>query len=110
MKMGPNVALYKRFQQTWSYTNELNFATGINDNIICKNLNNKGEYTLKFSMETLKERHPREYYCELLEITVIFLGGILVGIPRGTSLRVSVAFHYARRMAKTIYCIKIFLF
>jgi len=77
----------------WTQINKLNFTTGINDNIICEKLNKKGEDTLKFAKESLKKHYPREDYRDLLELTVIFLGGIP---PGGISFCVPGAFHHAR--------------
>jgi len=62
---------------------------------------------INFAVNYLQIKHPREDYRELLELTVIFLGGVP---PRGIYFRVPGAIHYARWMAKAIYCLKIFLF
>lgn len=103
----PNVQLFKRFQQSWSKFNLLNFKSGMEDQSVIDKLSVLAEDTKQFAMQNVQEHHPREDYRELLELTIIFLGGLP---PRGISFRVPGAFHHARWMAKAIYCLKIFLF
>lgn len=62
---------------------------------------------IDFVVDYLQIKQPRKDYRELLELTVIFLGGVP---HRGIFLRVPGAIHHARWMAKAIYCLKIFLF
>lgn len=69
-------------------------------------MKNDLEEILKFIKTNLVEQ-PREDYRELLELIIIFLGGIP---PRGIFFHVSGTIHHARWIAKTIYNLKIFLF
>lgn len=65
--------------------------------------------TLKWGETCLKDEiFPREDYRELLELTVIFLGG-QIPPPRKFVLRKPGAYHHARFMHKEIYYLKLFL-
>ncbi|XP_071580212.1 uncharacterized protein [Temnothorax nylanderi] len=105
---GPNVLIFKKFQNAWSGINVHNFRSGIENEKVKGHLN-QGDITriLDFVRNTLREQQPREDYREFLELTAIFLGE---APPRGISFRVPGAIHHARWMAKAIYCLKIFLF
>jgi hypothetical protein len=58
-------------------------------------------------MRQLLLSQPRDDYRELLELTVIFLGGIPA---RGVKFMAPGAIHHARWMAKALYSLKIWLF
>jgi hypothetical protein len=58
-------------------------------------------------MRNCASQHPRDDYKELLELTIIFLGGVP---PKGIAFRYPGAFHHARWMSKVLYCYKIWLF
>lgn len=60
-----------------------------------------------FVLFALQKETIRKDYRELLELTVIFLGGQL---PNGNRFRALIPIHHARWMAKAIYALKIFLF
>ena len=77
--------------------------TGINEmsDDICSTI-------LEFLENNLsKKKHPRDDYRELLELTMIFLGGIP---KKGILLCIERAVSHARWMAKVIYVFKIYLF
>lgn len=60
---------------------------------------------LEYNLSTHKQQ--RDDYRELLELTIIFLGGI----PKnGISFRIPEPISHARWMAKAIYAFKIYLF
>ncbi|KAL4144007.1 hypothetical protein QTP88_006252 [Uroleucon formosanum] len=97
---GPDVPIFKRFQQFWSNVNTKNFEPGIKNDYVEKLLHNVSEEIIDFSISYLNNRLPREDYRELLELTIIFLGGVP---PRGLSFKIPGAIHHARWMAKAIY-------
>jgi len=104
---GPNVQIFNKFQESWSKLNKEEFTSGVTDEYVKESLPNIDDL-LNFAMTNLKEgKHPREDYRELLELMIIFLGGIPL---RGISFRIPGAFHHARWMSKAIYCLKIFIF
>ena len=68
-------------------------------------LDEQAESVLKWAKECLRQNtFPREDYRELLELTVIFLGGY---VPREFSMRKTGACHHTRFMAYAIYILKI---
>jgi hypothetical protein len=106
-KSGPDVPIFKRFQQYWGNLNTEKFEPGTINEFIQTNVSDVCSDVINFVVDYLQIKQPREDYRELLELTIIFLGGVP---PRGISLRVPGAIHHARWMAKAIYCLKIFLF
>src|SRR5688572_9893882 len=62
---------------------------------------------ITFALQQLSTENQRDKYKALLELTVIFLGGIP---PKGIKFRCPEAFHRARWMARAIYAIKMRLF
>ncbi|KAL4103442.1 hypothetical protein QTP88_018819 [Uroleucon formosanum] len=104
---GPNVPIFKRFKEYWSKIDTTKFKSGIDIMQSRKLLDDEVDTVLSFTLNCLKVQQCREDYRELLELTVIFLGGIPV---RGISFRVPGAIHHARWMSKAIYSLKICLF
>lgn len=107
LSTGPNVTIFKRFQQSWSQIDQTKFKPGIKDAKINESLKNDLGEILDFVKSNLVEQQPREDYRELLELIMIFLGDIP---PRGILFRVPGTIHHARWMAKAIYSLKMFLF
>ncbi|XP_050524055.1 uncharacterized protein LOC126895832 [Daktulosphaira vitifoliae] len=104
---GPNVQLFKKFQEGWSNINTNKFNPGIEDKYVSEKLCDAKQRVLEFSLIISKEKQFREDYRELLELSIIFLGGIP---HRSILFRVPGAFHHARWMSKAIYCLKIYIF
>jgi len=104
---GPDVDIFKRFQLAWVTMDTKMFNSGIENCIVMSSVNDVCDDIIKFSIDRLEENHPRDDYRELLELTVIFLGGIL---PNGIHFKKPGAIHHARWMAKAIYSLKIYLF
>lgn len=97
---GPDIQLFKRFQSSWNQIDTKLYATGKN-NCTWK------DGIIAFCQEQLHKSHPRADYREVLELTIIYLGGVPV---RGVSFRRPGALHRARWMARVIYAIKLTLF
>jgi hypothetical protein len=62
---------------------------------------------ISFTQKQLKQFQPRDDYKELLNLTIIFLGGTP---EKGISVRTPAGRHRARWMAKAIYSLKVYLF
>ena len=103
---GPNIQLFKKFQNSWPEINKNNYIPGTHDDYVLKHINDIQKKIEIFKNYT-KMSHPRDDYKELLELAIIFLGGIPLG---GISFKMPGAFHHARWMAKIIYTLKIFIF
>ncbi|KAL4104535.1 hypothetical protein QTP88_019830 [Uroleucon formosanum] len=104
---GPDVAIFKRFQLAWVTMDTKMFNSGIGNCIVMGSVNDVCDDIIKFSIDRLEENHSRDDCRELLELTVIFLGGIL---PNGIHFKKPGSIHHARWMAKAIYSLKIYLF
>ncbi|GBP22025.1 hypothetical protein EVAR_18666_1 [Eumeta japonica] len=62
---------------------------------------------ISFAQNQLNQYQPRDDYKELLDLTIIYLGGVP---EKRTLLRMPPGLHRARWMPKSMYCLKIFLF
>jgi hypothetical protein len=106
---GPNVLLFKRFQDYWPQIKPTSYKP-CSDNRLCGNLQTLKDDVVHFAMDMLLNNSanlPREDYKELLELTLIFLGETP---PAGVNFRMPGAFHHARWMAKVLYVLKLYLF
>lgn len=104
---GPEIAIFKRFKDNWKHINKNDFVTVSSDPLIYKDCEHISEEVITFSKKQLTLYQPRDDYKELLQLTIIFLGGSL---EKATSFRTPAGLHRARWMAKAIYSLKIFLF
>lgn len=104
---GPEVPIFKRFQDKWKSIDQQDFIAGVKDEIVAAKLITAApDEILNFCYAQLGKQHRRDDYRELLEMTVLFLGGDL-GEYRFRPLG---PIHHARFMAKTIYSLKMFMF
>lgn len=103
----PEIPLFKRFKTFWPNIIKDDFNPGITDESVLTELDSVKNEILSFATEQLNTDHPRDDYRELLELTVIFLGGVP---QRGIKFMKPGAMHRARFMARLIYGMKIFLF
>lgn len=101
---GPNVLMFKRFQGAW---NQLDKTIGFDDENQTTVLSGHIDSIHSFVEDELKNKHPRDDYKELLELTNIFIG--MVPLDK-IKFRYPGAFHHARWMSKAIYTLKIYLF
>lgn len=79
----------------------------MNDDYLKYHLTDVDADIITFCLNQLERQHKRADYMELLNLSIIFLGGLP---PRGIKFRYPGAFHHARWMSKAIYCLKMFLF
>lgn len=103
---GPNVPLFNIFKDSWENLNKSNHKSGIQDQQIMNILRSKIDNIKSFITALLNKSFPRDDYEELLELVLVFLGGI----PDNYHFRKPGACHHARWMAKALYVLKIFLF
>lgn len=104
---GPNVLIFKKFQEFWPKIDTTKFESGIEDEKIKDILIPRCNEIRVFVEKTLQTAQPRDDYKEFLILTLIFLG---ILPPCGVKFRIPGAFHHARWMAKAIYSLKIYLF
>lgn len=102
---GPDIPIFERFAKKWKNLNKRLFKNGLEDPIVRSKISDEEcDATKNFCRQKLLENHIRADYKELLELTLMFLGGDSVNFrtPGPTS--------HARWMAKAIYTLKVFLF
>lgn len=104
---GPDVPIFKRFQQFWGNIDQNKFKAGIMNDFVKTILNDVCDNVISFANNYLLLKQPREDYREFLELIVIFLGGVPL---RGISFRTPGVIHHTRWMAKALYCLKIYIF
>ena len=105
---GPNVPLFKRFQDAWPKMNKTNFCSGVTEKQISDLFPEK--LTIIQQLKCLLNNPkflPRDDYKEFLELCIIFLGD---SPPKQKSISPPGAMHHARWMAKVIYSLKMYLF
>ncbi|GBP27014.1 hypothetical protein EVAR_11247_1 [Eumeta japonica] len=98
---------FKRFKKSWSDIDQADYKAVSSDASSVQAVENIAAYIISFAQDQLNRYQPRDDYKELLNLTIIYLGGIP---EKGVSFRMPAGLHRARWMAKAIYCLKIFLF
>ena len=104
---GPDIPLFKRFQSSWSKINNKNFVPAVANFEMTQMIGSEVETIIKCMNDAISKKFPREDYRELLDLVIIFLGGVP---PGGITFKKPGAYHMARWMSKAIYSLKIFLF
>lgn len=101
---GPDIPLFKRFKDQWH-----KIAVDLFQPIYQENGNvlDCATDVIAFCMQQLDQNHPRDDYRELMELTIITLGGVPA---RGIKFMAPGAIHRARWMAKIIYSLKVYVF
>ena len=103
---GPEIQLFKRFKGNWAELDKTAPEAMEMDDMSEHLLNRRSDLLADFQY-LLDGQHPRDDYRELLELSIIVLGG---QPKRGILIARPGALHRARWMAKIIYAIKVFLF
>lgn len=100
----PDILLFKRFKEHWHKIEQHLFQPIHQEDgtipVCCDEI-------INFCIQQLELKHPRDDYRELIELTIISLGGIP---KRGVRFMAPGACHRARWMGKIIYSLKIYLF
>lgn len=103
---GPEDVLCNRFRQNWPQIDHQNYEPGVADLFIAGRVNDVKDEIIQFCQNQLKNDFARADYKELLELTVIFLGGNLDGFkfrkPGSTS--------NVRWMSRALYFLKMQMF
>lgn len=108
---GPDDLLFKGFKSQWGNLDHDNLDFKIFEwpSDEKSNIHIEATEVLKWAKECLaKDSFPRADYRELLELTVIFLGGYLPA-SRKFRIRKPGAVPHARFMSKNIYILKMYL-
>lgn len=103
---GPDILIYKRFKNFWGQIDQTDYKTVTSGPSSLELVQSAAQDMISFAQNQLNVYQPRDDYKELLNLTIIYLGGIP---EKGTSFRMPAGLHRARWMAKSIYCLKILL-
>jgi len=99
--------LFSHFKDFWPHIDQDSFCTAAEDENLAVMIAAWKDDVIMFALGQLEKFQPRDDYCELLELAIIFLGGTP---PRGIRFRYPGTIHRARWMARAIYSIKMWLF
>lgn len=102
----PDVSLFKGLKGAWNTFDKLKFQSGLEMKKVKLALQAKEiDELINFCFEQLKLNHSRADHKELLELTILFLGGNF-----STKFRMPGAMSHARWLSKAIYSLKMCLF
>ena len=104
---GPEILLFKRFRAFWPNIVFADYKPGIAVPTIAKALTDVMHDLKAFVTDQLEMDHTREDYREVLELTLVFIGGVP---SRGLTFRKPGAIHRARFMSRLIYALKMYIF
>ena len=99
----PRLELFSHFRDFWPQIDQAKYRTAMEDKDAAHRVTEIRDNVITFALQQLSTEYHRDDYKELLELTVIFQGGIP---PRGIKFRYPGPFHRARWMARAIYAIK----
>jgi hypothetical protein len=100
---GPDILIFRRFQEQWQYFDRSNYQTAAS----MEDISSFKERIIEFAQSNLEAQHPRDDYKELLELVIIFVGR---EPPRGIHFLAPGALHRARWMARILYSFKMWMF
>ena len=109
---GPNIALFERFQHSWSKIDHKNYNGLDDDKFNSQFLQQRRSEVVAFLHTYMSSENsylPREDYKEVIELCLLVLGCPLPS-DKPYHFRLPGAYHIARWMGKVIYCMKIYLF
>ncbi|KAK3926030.1 Chaperone protein DnaK [Frankliniella fusca] len=103
---GPEPTLFKELQRAWASLDKTRFCTYKDFAASRAALGPCADGIVKFAISHIEVGQPRDDYLELLEVSILFLGGFP---PKGIRFHPPGPIHSARWMAKAIYTIKMTL-
>ena len=105
---GPEIPLFKRFREKWDFLDRTSAGTLSDEQPLDEWSESQRQKMIDFLRRVIHDAaHPREDYLELLQLSLVYLGGWSGDVPR---FRAPGVYHQARWMAKAIYILKIALF
>jgi len=107
VSQSPKLELFLHFKDIWPRIDKTSFSTAMKDESMSSIIAPWKDGVIEFAVNQLQKYQPRDDYGELLELSIIFLGGLP---PRGVHFRYPGAMHRARWMARAIYSLKMWLF
>ena len=107
LSKSPNIELFHHFTEYWPRVDQTSFRTAMDDEDMRSRVSECREEVIMFATDQLHQHQPRDDYKELLELTIIFLGG---QPPKGVRFRYPDAIHRACWMSRAIYTLKMVIF
>ena len=89
----PGIVIFPRFQKQWPFFDKTKYQTALSDEQILSAVTVNRQYMITFAKDQLDKYQPRNDYRELLELTIIFLGGTPT---KGISFKSPAGLHHAR--------------
>lgn len=103
----PEILMFKRFRGQWSSIDKGRYEDAFSDDFAASELADIQDEVIAFCKHQLQHHQPRDDYCELFKLMLIFLGSTPT---HGTKFWAPGPMHQACWMAKTIYSLKVWLF
>lgn len=101
----PDVTIFQQFKEFWPFLDKTDYRTA-EDAI---RSTSRASDVLNFCQNQLHFNHLHDNYRELLELVIVFLGGVPYGC-QSITFRKPGAVHQARWMAQAIYGLKMWIF
>jgi len=89
----PEIELFGHFKVIWHLLDKSSFSTAVEDENMASIIAPWKDSVTEFAIDQLEKRQVRDDYRELLELSVVFLGGTP---PRGIRFQYPGAIHRAR--------------
>ena len=80
----PKLELFSHFRDFWPQIDQAKYRTAMDDKDAAQRVTEIRDDVITFALQQLSTENHRDDYKELLELTVIFLGGIP---PKGIKFR-----------------------
>lgn len=90
---GPNIKLFQRFGEYWGSIDQSSYKSGLDLDSIASALNPVRDDLIHFIRQQLTGFQPRDDYCELLQLSLLFLGA---ECSANVHIQAPGAFHRAR--------------
>ena len=101
LSSAPEVLLFKRFQQNWSFIDQTKYLTGSELDEIPDSVKQE---ILEFTEDQLLRESVQDDYRKFIELLIIFLGG---SPAYGNNFMAPGTMYHARWMSKMIYSLKL---
>ncbi len=102
-----DIEIFMHFRDYWPRIDQASFSTALQDDTIAPVVMPWKDDIIEFARHQMEQSLPRDDYKELLELSIIFLGGTP---SNGIQFRYPGAVHRARWMSRAIYSLKMWLF
>jgi len=89
----PEIELFGHFKDIWHLLDKSSFSTAVEDENMASIIATWKDSVTEFAIDQLEKRQVRDDYRELLELSVVFLGGTP---PRGIRFQNTGAIHRVR--------------